>query len=82
MLATEVAFATEGRSLDQATSLPFTFLLCILEKCITPLLVQPYTSLHTIRAQFTAFLYMHVTHLQAFYLLLMYRCEHHKRAAG
>lgn len=69
-------------NLDQATSLPFTFPLCILEKLITLLLVQPYTFLHTIRAQFTALLYMHVTHSQAFYLLLLYRCEHHKRPAG
>lgn len=55
-------------NLDQATSLPFTFPLCILEELITPLLVQPCTSLHTIRAQFIVLLYMHIPHSQAFYL--------------
>lgn len=55
-------------NLDQATSLPFTFPLCILEELITPLLVQPCTSLHTIRAQFIVLLYMHFPHSQAFYL--------------
>lgn len=54
-------------NLDQATCVPFTFPLCILEKLITPLSVQPCTPLHTLSALFIALLYMHATHSQAHY---------------